>query len=100
MQDAMIQNLDEVFNYIIELVGVQDSLNIALEVSVDKDGRPMEVGLWDAQNKMTQLILWLYSIEPSIATDLNETCRNMIKENLPTLGPFACALNCILFGAE
>ena len=48
MQDAMIQNLDEVFNYIIELVGVQDSLNIALEVSVDKDGRPMEVGLWDA----------------------------------------------------
>lgn len=60
----------------------------------------MKVGLWDAQNINTQLILWLYSIEPPIAVDLNESCRQMKKENLITLGPFACALNCILYGAE
>ena len=79
---------------------MKDLLDTTLEVSVNESGKPIAVGLWDAENNLTQLILWLYSIEPSIANDLNETCRNMIKENLPTLGPFACALNCILYGAE
>lgn len=60
----------------------------------------MPDGLWDAKNINTQLILWLYSIEPPIAADLNDSCRKMIKSNLETLGPFACALNCILYGAE
>jgi len=49
---------------------------------------------------VTQLILWFYSIEPSFAADLNYACRHMDEHNLPTLGPFASALGCILYGAE
>ena len=57
-------------------------------------------GLYDPDNKVTQLILWLYTIEPNFCKDLNGACVNMNMNFLDIFGPFAFALNLIIAGAE
>jgi len=50
---------------------------------------PVKEGLFDPDNKATQLILWFYSIEPSFYDELNVASINMNFDYLDTLGPFA-----------
>lgn len=61
---------------------------------------PIKEGLFDPDNKATQLILWLYSMEPSFYGDLHVICRDMDQQHLDTLGPFALSLYWIVKLAE
>lgn len=61
---------------------------------------PIKEGLFDPDNKATQLVLWLYSIEPAFYADLHRICRDMEQEHLDTLGPFALSLYWIVKLAE
>jgi len=51
-----------------------------------------KLGLCDPDDRSTQLILWLYSIEPPFYAELNKACREMNRELLETLGPISYAL--------
>lgn len=63
-------------------------------------GYPIKAGLLDPENRALQLILWLYSIEPSFQEDLARACLEMDDEYLETLGPYAAALYTVFQGAE
>jgi len=43
-----------------------------------------------------RLILWLFTIEPSFYTELNEACHQMDLKKLEELGPFARAVHLVL----
>lgn len=48
VKQAMVKQIHEVFDYIIDLVGIRDCLNEPLKVSVNQQGQPIKKGLWDA----------------------------------------------------
>lgn len=66
------------------------------------DGRmfPIKEGLFDPDNKASQLILWLYSVEPSFYADLHRITRDMDEQYIDTLGPFALCMYWITKLAE
>ena len=61
---------------------------------------PIKDGLFDPENKCTQLILWLYSMEPSFYADVSNASRNMSMSHLNNLGPLAYAMHLITKSTE
>lgn len=49
-------------------------------------------------NKHHQTIMMIYSLETFLYRDLNRASRNRDQSKVRTLGPYACALQCILIG--
>lgn len=67
--------------------------------------RSLKEGLSDTSDASTQLILWLYSIEPPFYKWVGEASRDINvfesdPEHVNSLGPFARALFLIFYGAE
>lgn len=62
--------------------------------------RSTNAGMFDPDSKTTQLILWLYSMEPSLSWHIDNISKEMRLEHLDTLGLFSRSLYCILGGAE
>ena len=54
----------------------------------------------DANSPQVQLIMNLYSMEPSFYVDLNRASMMMDQSKLATLGPFAKAIYEILFWGD
>ena len=50
----------------------------------------------DPESRAVRLILWLFTIEPSLYADLNDACIRMDMSKLSQLGPFARAIDLIL----
>jgi hypothetical protein len=98
----MVDNYSRVFDRILELAGIEDTTKpLAVKIMVKKGlGYPIKDGLLDPENKALQLILWLYSIEPSLQEDLTKVCLEMDEAYLDTLGPYAAALYTVFQGAE
>lgn len=86
----------------MELVAIEDTTKpLAVKILVKKGlGYPVKDGLLDPENKALKLILWLYSIEPSLQEDLAKVCLEMDESHLDTLGPYAAALYTVFQGAE
>jgi hypothetical protein len=61
---------------------------------------PIKEGLFDPDNKATQLILWMYSMEPSFYADLHRISRDMEEQYVEVLGPFALSMYWITKLAE
>ena len=64
-------------------------------------GYPMELPLTrkilsDPTNEITKRIIYLYSMESFIYTDLNKTCRDKDESKIKYYGAFAAALSYIL----
>ena len=57
---------------------------------------PIKDGLFDPENKCTQLILWLYSMEPSFYADVAKASRDMNLFTLDNFGPLAYAMHWIV----
>lgn len=60
----------------MELADVELS-NVPLERGKDSKGNAIKKGLYDPENPIVQLLLWLYTIEPPIYAHLNKACRLM-----------------------
>lgn len=56
--------------------------------------------LYNPYSKATCLILYLYSLDSFIHTQLNKACWNMDESKLARCGPFASALGYITSSAE
>lgn len=56
--------------------------------------------LSNPNHAITQHILYLYSMESFIYTDLNRACRDQDEEEIPYYGAFAAALSYILYNAN
>jgi len=96
---------EDVFAKILELGGLDKAGNAApLAANYGKlaYGRmfPIKEGLFDPDNKATQLILWLYSMEPSFYADLHRITRDMEEQYVDVLGPFALCMYWITKLAE
>ena len=63
-------------------------------------GLPIKDGLFDPDNKCTQLALWLYSIEPSFYADVANASRVWSTSSLDNLGPLAYAIHMITKSTE
>lgn len=57
-------------------------------------------GLADPKDKATQLILWLYTIEPPFYAELNRAIVRKDYSKISMFGPFAWALELIFSSAE
>jgi hypothetical protein len=57
---------------------------------------PIKEGLFDPDNKMTQAILWVYSMEPSFYADMANASRTMNPLTMDNLGPLAYAMHWIV----
>jgi hypothetical protein len=69
----MLSNYTRVLDCILDLAQIEDPSKPLVVKILLKDGLgfPVKEGLLDPDNKCLQLVLWLYSIEPSIQEDLN-----------------------------
>ena len=56
--------------------------------------------LSDPNNNVTKLILYLYSMESFIYSDLNKACRNKEKQKIKFYGAFSAALSFIIDNAN
>ena len=63
-------------------------------------GAPIKSGLFDPDNSLTQLVLWIHSMEPSFYLDLMRAAREINMNKLDDFGPFAFAMNQILLHGE
>jgi hypothetical protein len=52
--------------------------------------------LADPEHPLTQLILWIYTIEGFIYSTMNTASRNGDESRIPTLGPYSIVLSYIL----
>lgn len=50
----------------------------------------------DPNSTEVQIILYLYSIEPSFCADLNMACRSLDRTRVKSLGPFARAFDGVM----
>lgn len=98
----MLDNYTKVLDCILDLAQIENLTQPMVVKILLKDGLgyPIKEGLLDPDNKSLQLVLWLYSIEPSIQEDLNKACLEMNDEHLESLGPYAAALYTVFQGAE
>jgi hypothetical protein len=98
----MIDNYRRVFDRILELAAVENTGQpLTVKIMVKNGlGYPIKEGLLDPENRALQLILWLYSIEPSFQEDLTKVCLELDESYLETLGPYAAALYTVFQGAE
>jgi len=82
--------MNDIFLFLYEFLGEMD-------VHI-----PLVLGqLKDPDNRFMQLVLYLYSIESVLYTDISKASRNVDKQKLNNLGPFAAVLYRILmFGYE
>lgn len=99
----MTKQYESAFDSIIKCTG-EKKTNQPLPCSygMAENGRPVpkKEGLFDPDNKQTQTILWLYSIEPSMYTDINKAVRENNQSSLDNLGPIAYAMYWIVKIAE
>ena len=57
-------------------------------------------GLYDPNHPAVILCLYIYQMENFAYAELNRSCRYKDESKLPTLGPWACALNEIIGAAQ
>lgn len=99
----MTKQYDNAFSEIVKSIG-EKKPNQALAASYGKAENdrsiPIKDGLFDPENKATQTILWLYSMEPSFYADMARAARDMNMLNLDNLGPLAYAMHWIVKLAE
>lgn len=99
----MQKQYDSAFAEIVKCIGEKkpNSQLSALYGKADNDRTiPIKDGLFDPDNKATQTILWLYSMEPSFYQDMAAAASNMSQANLNNLGPLAYAMHWIVKLAE
>ena len=53
-------------------------------------------GLYDPNHPAVIVCLFIYQMENFAYAELNRSCRFKIESKVPTLGPWACALNLII----
>ena len=69
----------------------------SLNLSDEEVNKPMTNGIYEnPYSPQVQLIMNLYSMEPSFYADLKDACKNVDQTKIETLGPFARALFGIL----
>ena len=90
----IVKEYDRVFEQILWIAGFGlDSIDKPLAHNYENlpngGAKIIKEGLYDPDNKITQLILWLYTIEPSFCQDLNDASNAMNMDYIDIFGPFA-----------
>lgn len=76
----VLKNYDEVFQYIFELATKEDAENVLPTDPAQAraaTASPNADAMFDPESKTTQLILWLYSMEPSLSWDVDMIAKEM-----------------------
>lgn len=93
----------DVFQYILKLTGAESvdqpfephNCKQVYEKALFDKGYPEKDGLFNPDDVRVQLILWLFTMEPTIYWDVMTACREVKTFWLETLGPLAFALHWI-----
>ena len=90
--DELKRSYSQKWLYLFDLAGVAGKDNL------DKPLSPKILS--DPSSPVTILLLYIYSMESFIYTDLNRACREKDKSKIPYYGAFAAALSYIIYFAN
>lgn len=101
-QNEIISNYQKAFQKILELVDFKNP-DEPMYYSLTEDGSKPDEGennLMHPQSKATCLCYWLWTIEPSFYSWINQAAQEKDLHNLQYLGPMARAMSIVLSACE
>ena len=95
--EGAIKNLNTTWDKIIFGLFPPNQRTQPIERKLDPNNNREAISpLADPEHPLTQLILWIYTIEGFIYSAMNTASRNGDESRIPTLGPYSLVLNFIL----